>query len=156
WTTGAADGCGDGLMAQIPGHSVEAGATGRFQIVATESTHDRFAFVANGEGNLLRFAIEVVGDEGARLEVLSPKLSVTRIVRVRIRHVECRRPANVEQMGRCSERFCCVLNRRQVVENPETAAVRREQHVVLSRMNGDFVNAYGWQIADHSLPRATA
>ena len=94
-----------------------------------------------------RFVRRILADE----VLVSPELIVAIVLRLPLE-----RGRNGEQLRVGSLRGGVLLNRLEVVEHPERAAVRRDEHRVVARMKRDLVDANVGEIRLEPLPARAA
>ena len=84
---------------------------------------------------------------------VSPELVVAIVLRLPLQRRSASRTAS-RRRRRLRRRV--FLNRLEVIENPERAAVRRDEHRVVARMERDLVDAHGREVRLEPLPALAA
>src|SRR5262249_14564419 len=148
------------LHAQIPARGLDAGLRAVREQGAADLAHVFARRVADLQA---QFADRLLVDpryDGGRLRILAvehliaPELVVAIARRPAIHRVGRRR----EQLrvGRRRLRSRVLLDRLEMVEDPQRPAVRREDRGILARLDGDLVDAYCRQVGFHPCPRLRA
>ncbi len=142
-------------MTQIPVDAVDAGAARLAQIVAGDLAHLRARAVADAQRDIGLRLRQVVADRRAIGRVLPEERLVGDEAAI-VGRVELHAAAHVEQERIGLHRLRLLLQRRDVVEDPDAAAVRGDDHVVVARVNDDLVNRHRRQVRLDAQPAAAA
>jgi hypothetical protein len=146
------------LIAEIPVHAIDAGIGRIAQIITGERANDTAGGIANSNGDVRRRhgTLQVIADRYSEGRVLAAERFVGDEAAV-VRWIELHgRATEIEEERIGAHRFGGLLYWCGVVQNPDAAPVRRQDHVVLARMEDDLVDRNGWQSRADPIPAAAA
>ena len=143
------------LVPQIPIDAIDAGSARRSHVGAGDLTHLRAGRVANPQRDIgLRFR-QVEANRRAVGRVLTEERLVSDEPAI-VGLVELHGAPHVEQERVGLHRLGLLLQRRRIIEDPDAAAMRGDNHVVVTRVEHDLVDRHRRQIRLDAQPLAAA
>ena len=150
-------GSGDRLDPIVPAHRVHPGRQARLDVITRQLADQIAGAILDDDAKAVGLGLEPIGDRYAQRRIGTDVLHVAlaRVISEALRGLLVGRRHGVDvPFGHLG--LARLLERRQVVENPNAPAMGREQHRVLTRVKGDLIDRYGGQVAPDPAPRLPA